>query len=204
MNKLSNGEQKIVLSYMKLANERAKYYYSKYKKHNLILELDDFESFAYEGLCYAVKTYDKNKNCKLKTHIINCIRYKVKTYVVYENSSLKLLHNSKKPEIRKEMRSVGIKNSLCIPFDNIEIFNTDENYIYYNITKKKESMFEDIDFNLTVEAILNSLNDEERTLFKILFIKELTHTKAASLLDLHINTITIKKKKLISKVKKYL
>ena len=204
MNKLSKDEQETVLSYMDLANERAKYHYTEYKKHKLILGFDDFKSFAYEGLCYAVKTYNADRCCKLDTHIINCIRYKVRNYVLHENSSLKLPHNSKKPEVRKEIRSIGIKNSICIPFDNIEIPNKDDKYIYYNTPKKKEVTFEDINFNLTIEAILNSLNNDERKLFKILFIKGLTHEEAAKLLGVHINTITRKKKKLIAKVKIYI
>lgn len=202
MDKLNKNEQAIVIKYMPLAEERAKYHYYQYYNKKLILTLDDFISFAYEGLCYAVSSYDESKCASLKTHIINCIRNKTKTLVVFENSSLKLPHNSSDSQKRKEIRDIGIHNKKNVSYEAIiENNNIDKYFSYYQISDNK--CFEDIEFKLLISSIKNNLTKKERQIFECLFINQLNHKTTAQKLGVHINTITRNKKNILNKIKSY-
>lgn len=203
MDKLNKVEQAIVIKYMALAEERAKYHYSQYYNKKLILTLDDFISFAYEGLCYAVGSYDKSKCASLKTHIINCIRNKTKTYVVFENSSLKLPHNSSDSQKRKEIRDIGIHNKKNISYESIIEKNNIDTYCSYNQISDV-NCFESVEFKLLLSSIKSELTEKERQIFEFLFIHKLNHKTTAKKLGVHINTITRNKKNILNKIKTYM
>lgn len=203
MDKLNENEQAIVIKYMSLAEERAKYHYYQYYNKKLILTLDDFISFAYEGLCYAVSSYDESKCASLKTHIVNCIRNKTKTFVVFENSSLKLPHNSSNSQRRKEIRDIGIHNKKNVSYESIiENKNIDKYCSYVQISDA--NCFESVEFKLLISSIKDNLTKKERQIFECLFIHKLNHKATAQKLGVHINTITRNKKKILDKIKTYM
>lgn len=203
MDKLNENEQAIVIKYMSLAEERAKYHYYQYYNKKLILKLDDFVSFAYEGLCYAVSSYDESKCASLKTHIINCIRNKTKTFVVFENSSLKLPHNSSDSQKRKEIRDIGIHNKKNISYESIiENNNIDKYFSYHQVGG--EDCFESVESKLLISSIKKELTEKEKQLFQYLFIDRLSHKSTAQKLGVHINTITRNKKNILHKIKTYM
>lgn len=201
MEKLTAEEKSLVIEYMDLAEKRAKYHYSEYYNYCLILTLDDFISFAYDGLCYAVKKYNQSKCGALKTFIINCIRYTIKTNVIYENSSLKLPHNSCDASIRREIRNIGITNPHIVSIDVFaDIF--DSTYSS-NISGKllDENSLLNVEDKLFIDNIRNLLDKDEQILFDCLFVDKISQCQIAKKLGLHINTITRRKKRLIDKLK---
>lgn len=205
MHKLTNNERKLIIKYMPLAEKRAKYHFSEYSSSKLFLTLDDFKSFSYDALCHAVKNYKSDKGASIETYIIDYIRYKMSGFVVHENSSLKLPHNSTDKDERKNIRNIGISNSLAVPIastpSNFSDVNSYEDVI---CIQYEMDLFEEIEYNSLLKFIFENITPKEKQLFDLLYIKNLSCVSVAEILSVHPNTIYRNKKKLTTKLKEIL
>ena len=201
--KLNDSQLKLVEDNILLAYSRANKMFKKYKSFNLSIKEDDFCSYALEALCDAAMRYDKRKNFAFSTFAVSYIDNYIKTYVFYENPTIKIPSYSPDKDKMNKFRHMALTNALCLSTDN-GILDADGNCIDTNpLTFKGEidNGYKCVEDALYLNYISNNLSEKDKQLLECLVIKDLNVSDVANHLNIHINTVCRRKKKIANVIK---
>lgn len=153
-----------------------------HKKYNWYKNFEELVMIGTIGLIKAVDNYDMSKEIRFITFASKCIENEIMMY------------------FRKEKRHIGITS-----YDEIVEKELNENKVnlftksdfYSDVTKNyevKETLCE-------MQEIINNLNDDEKLLYELYFVKKLTQDEISSLLNITQSYTSRKIKRLIEKIK---
>lgn len=207
--KLNNKQKVLVEKNIGLAYSRANKMKSKYNGYQLSIDADDFESYALEGLCDAALRFDSSYNVKFSTFAVSYIDNYIKTYVWAENPTIKVPTYSADEEKMQLFRHLALENALVCYEDNDRQDYTG-NFITIDSFYSKEiddSVFKEVEENLYIEYITSQLSDLDKQILKGLVIDDACSCDIAKNMNIHINTVTRRKKKIskniVNKIQAY-
>ena len=198
--KLNSIQRKLVEENVGLANSRALYYLHKYKNAAITLDIDDFKSYAFEGLCEAASRFDKSRNLRFSTYAVSYIDNYIKTYVYQENSTIKVPRYDKDEATRKHYRYIALNNAMVTSYESEIKSNKDNDIINISIISTEDG-FTKVDNSDLVKYIKSKLNAKEQVLLELLSIDGITYPQIAKKIGMHQNSITRKKKELFKKIR---
>lgn len=201
--KLNDTQVTLVEKNLKLAYSRANKMLKKYSSFNLSLDKDDFYSYALEALCDAAIRYDESKNFVFSTFAVNYIDNYIKTYVFNENPTIKIPSYSPDKEKMKTLRHMALTNALCLSTES-GTFDADGNSIDVNLLAVKGELdngYKEVDDALYLSYISRNLSEKDRSILQGLVIQDLNMSDVATCLNIHINTVCRRKKKIANAIK---
>lgn len=204
--KLNQYQENLIISNMGLAYSRAIIMNNKYSGYNLSLDIDDFNSYALEGLCNAALKYDEARNVKFSTFAVSYIDNYIKRNVYIENPTIKMPIYSPDKEKMKYYRYIALKNGLvtsntlgCVDSDGKSV---DLDSLYY--CGEDEPSFQIIEDSLYIESIKKQLSEEDCEFLSYIIEGKLNLVEISNKLNIHLNTACRRKKKLARKIKEYM
>ena len=201
--KLNETQVLLVEKNLKLAYSRANKMLKKYSSFNLSLDEDDFYSYALEALCDAAIRYDESKNFVFSTFAVSYIDNYIKTYVFNENPTIKIPSYSPDKEKMKSLRHMALTNALCLSSEN-GVFDADGNSIDINLLAVKGELdngYNEVEDALYFNYIGKNLSEKDKNILKALVVQDLNTSDVATYLNIHINTVCRRKKKIASAIK---
>lgn len=202
-NKLNEAQVILVEDNIKLAYSRANKMIKKYSSFKLSLDEDDFYSYAFEGLCDAAIRYDENRNVAFSTFAVNYIDNYIKTYVFNENPTIKIPSYSPDKEKMKMLRHMALTNSLCLSTDD-GVLDADGDCFDIDLLAVKgefDNGYEEVDDALYLNYVSRNLSEKDRNILHGLVVYDLNANDVAECLNIHINTVCRRKKKIASAIK---
>lgn len=207
--KLNESQKMLVEKNIKLAYSRANKMQMKYNSYKLSIDSDDFESYALEGLCDAALRFDSSYNVKFSTFAVSYIDNYIKTYVLAENPTIKLPTYSADAEKMQLYRYLALENALICYVDN-EKQDCEGNLITIDHFYSKgidDTGFKDVEEHIYLEYISNQLSELDKQILKGLVIDDISSCDIAKQMNIHINTVSRRKKKIsnniINKIQTY-
>lgn len=204
--KLNSYQQTLVVDNIGLAYSRAMIMKNTYSNYKITLDMDDFKSYALEGLCNAALKYDLSRNVKFSTFAVSYIDNYIKSNVYAENPTIKVPAYSLDEEKRKKYRFDALNNSMII--SNISGCSDSEgdvltlDQLYY--CGEQEINFQNIEDTMYIESIKEILTPDEREFLSLLLDGGHSLIDISNKLDVHLNTVSRRKKKLARKIKDYM
>lgn len=196
--KLNKAQKVLVEKNILLAYSRANKMKTKYNGYKLSIDSDDFESYALEGLCDAALRFDSSYNVKFSTFAVSYIDNYIKTYVLAENPTIKIPTYSADEEKMKFYRYLALENALMCYVDN-ERQDCEGNLITLDTFYSKgidDSGFKEVEENLYIEYVSSQLSDLDKEILKGLVIDDISSCDIAKKMNIHINTVSRRKKKI--------
>lgn len=203
--KLNHDQKKLVENNIALAYSRSSKMSKRYLSYNLSLEKDDFDSYAFEGLCEAAIRFDVTRNVKFSTFAVNYIDNYIKTNVYLENSTIKVPSYTKNEEKMKQYRCIALKNAL-VTSNEIGCQDSDGNVVNLDslyCCGKNEVGFELIEDSIYLDFLVETLSEKDKNVFIHLVHDGCSLADAAESLGIHLNTVSRRKKRIAKKIKKY-
>ena len=140
--------------------------YKTYKNYNGKYSLDDIVQEAKIGAIRAVRIFDPSKNVKMITHLHNYINFYLSHFTRDDTGLIKIPKTTKVekenlPEIiDTEVFQTNFVNERCS--------------VHFEIENKIEN-------KLFIESCLDSLNEKEKTIIKLVFIEGYTYNQVAEI-----------------------
>lgn len=207
--KLNSVQKVLVEENIGLAYSRANKMKSKYNSCKLWIDDDDFESYALEGLCDAALRFDSSYNVKFSTFAVSYIDNYIRTYVLAENPTIKVPTYSADRDKMKLFRYLALKNAL-VCYEDSERQDCEGNLITIDSFYSKgidDSGFKEVEENLYIEYIASQLSDLDKEILKGLVIDDASSCDIAKNMNIHINTVSRRKKKIskniVNKIQTY-
>lgn len=204
--KLNHDQKKLVENNIALAYSRSSKMSKRYLSYNLSLEKDDFDSYAFEGLCEAAIRFDVTRNVKFSTFAVNYIDNYIKTNVYLENSTIKVPSYTKNEEKMKQYRYIALKNAL-VTSNEIGCQDSDGNVVNLDslyCCGKNEVGFELIEDSIYLDFLEGTLSEKDKNIFIHLVHDGCSLADAAESLGIHLNTVSRRKKRIAKKIEKYI
>lgn len=204
--KLTEVQKELIELNIGLAYSRAYKMMRKYSNCKLTLDKDDFESYALEGLCEAALRFDLSRGVKFSTFAYNYVDNYIKTNVFLENPMIKIPSYSPDKKKMQTLRYMALNNTLQTGNES-GCKDSEGNYVnldsLYNCGKN-EIGFEKIEEDMYLNCVTNQLSDKDKAIFKYLVEDGMNLSDIATHLDIHLNTVCRRKKKIAKTVKLYL
>lgn len=204
--KLNQKQYDLVQNNLALAYSRSIKMMKRYSSYNLSLEKDDFDSYAFEGLCEAALRFDVTKNVKFSTFAVSYIDNYIKTNVYTENSTIKIPSYSPDKEKMKNYRSIALRNSL-VTSNVLGCKDTEGNLVNLDSlyrSGKEESGFDLVEDSMYIDFFLDTLCEKDRKIFNYLVNHGHSLSNTAESLGIHLNTVSRRKKRIAKKLKRYI
>lgn len=140
------------------------------------MEYEDIESIAFIGLVKAAKSFDKSKGYAFSTYAVRCIENEIKYYF-------------RKKSICAESLDEPIQDNLILA-DTIE---------------DKTDTFEEFAMNEALKCALNELDDREKFVVDMLYVKEppLTQQEISRMLNINQSQVSRTLKRALNKIREY-
>lgn len=202
--KLNTEQIRLVENNIYLAYSRANIMKSKYNLYKLLVDEDDFDSYALEGLCYAALNFDSSYNVKFSTFAVSYIDNYIRTNVLVENSTIKLPTYLVDKEKCKFFRKAALNNSLVT---HIEYEYSDSTGVLANLDFLlykgiDDCGYKDVEDDIFIDYVSNQLSESDKKILDNLLIGDISLGDIAKNMDMHINTVWRRKKKIGKHIKK--
>lgn len=203
--KLNNEQTDLVENHIYLAYSRANIMKSKYNFEKLFIDEDDFDSYALEALCYAALNFNSQYGVKFSTFAVSYIDNYIKTKIVLENSTIKLPTYSIDKEKHKSYIQAALNNSLITYLGNTSSESSctcDSIDFLYKGTE--DYGFKIVEESLFLDFLSSQLSESDKKIFRNLILEDDCLSDIADKMNIHINTVWRRKKKIAEHIQKKL